>query len=110
MDFSIQELHALEVNMLPKFLYMAIFVPPGQNPLPFSVVNRPELLKYYEKWGREGDRAFIARVDGAPAGLIWCRLFTRDFHGYGFIAEDIPEVSMSVYPEFRGKGLGTALL
>ena len=30
--------------------------------------------------------------------------------GYGFLAEDIPELSIGVYPEFRGQRVGSLLL
>ncbi len=39
-------------------------------------------------------------------GAAWLRLI----QGYGFVAEDIPELTIAVLPAYRGRGIGTALL
>jgi ribosomal protein S18 acetylase RimI-like enzyme len=41
---------------------------------------------------------------------VWSRCFTRDEPGYGFIDESIPELSIAVATDARGRGIGTALL
>jgi GNAT superfamily N-acetyltransferase len=67
--------------------------------------------RYVEGWGREGDAALVAldRHDEA-IGAAWYRTFAADDAGYGFISSEIPELSIGVYPEFRGSGLGSLLL
>ena len=52
----------------------------------------------------------MAVDDDAPLGAIWARVFPDNEPGYGFIARDIPELSMAVLPGRRGKGVGGALL
>ena len=52
----------------------------------------------------------VAEADGNPVGAAWYRRFSRNEPGYGFISEDIPEVSIAVVPEMRGRGIGRTLL
>jgi ribosomal protein S18 acetylase RimI-like enzyme len=72
---------------------------------------QPELRRYVEGWGRKGDVAVVAldRVD-EPIGAAWYRMFDTDEAGYGFVAPDVPELSIAVYPECRGQRVGTLLL
>lgn len=71
----------------------------------------PQMARYVEGWGRPGDAALVA-VDRAdePVGAAWYRFFTADAPGYGFVGEQVPEVSIGVYPEVRGQGIGHLLL
>ena len=72
---------------------------------------QPELRRYVEDWGRKGDCAVVAldRVD-EPIGAAWYRIFDSGAPGYGFVASDVPELSIAVYPECRGQRVGTLLL
>jgi len=65
---------------------------------------------YVKAWGRPGDAAMIALVDGFPAGAAWFRLFQKSSPGYGFVDEQTPELAIAVVPNARGKGVGSALL
>ena len=49
-------------------------------------------------------------MNGGPVGAAWFRLFEPDRHGYGFVAPDVPELSLAVAPEHRRRGLGRDLL
>ena len=46
---------------------------------------------------------------GAGLGAAWLRYFIDDDPPYGFVAADIPELSIGVSPASRGQGLGTRL-
>jgi GNAT superfamily N-acetyltransferase len=67
--------------------------------------------RYVTDWGRTGDFALCAldRRD-EPVGAAWYRRFDASVPGYGYVADDIPELSIAVYPEFRGQRVGALLL
>ena len=96
---------------LRRMLYEALFVPPGSPPFPQSVIDSPHFAAYVDGFGsRPGDIGYIALADGTPIGAIWARLPTGTHHGYGYVDDDTPELSMAVEPDHRSKGIGTALL
>ena len=71
----------------------------------------PDVARYLEDWGRPGDAAVVAvPSDGACLGAAWSRLFPASAPGYGFVAEDIPELGIGVSPQSRGRGIGGAML
>jgi [ribosomal protein S18]-alanine N-acetyltransferase len=76
-----------------------------------TVLAVPENARYITDWGRAGDVALYAldRRD-EPVGAAWLRRFDAQTPGYGYVADDIPELSIAVYPEFRGEKVGTLLL
>jgi GNAT superfamily N-acetyltransferase len=71
----------------------------------------PHVRRYLNGWGRVGDTAVIAEAaDGQRLGAAWYRLFPAEDPGWGFVAPDIPEISIGVAVTARGKGVGSALL
>ncbi|MBN2272948.1 MAG: GNAT family N-acetyltransferase [Bacteroidales bacterium] len=106
-------LHSNETWFLKEMLWEAIFIPEEtKQKLTKSILDQPDLRKYYAGWGRTGDVAIVAvqPETGKPAGCAWGRLFPADDKGYGFIDEITPELSIAVDPVFRGQGIGTKLL
>jgi ribosomal protein S18 acetylase RimI-like enzyme len=76
-----------------------------------GLLLNPTIALYLEEWGRPGDAGAIAESENAkPLGAAWYRQFAKNQHGYGFISPEIPELSVGVAPEHRGRGIGTALL
>ena len=66
--------------------------------------------RYWEGWGRPGDRLLVA-IDGfQPVGAAWYRLFKSAAPGYGFVDDETPELTIAVVPSRRGRGLGKELL
>jgi selenocysteine lyase/cysteine desulfurase/GNAT superfamily N-acetyltransferase len=82
--------------------------PSGSKP---DVLARPELARYVAGWGRPGDLGVVAvGPDGDLAAAAWLRRFTAAEPGYGFVAEDVPELAIAVHPAWRGNGLARPLL
>lgn len=70
----------------------------------------PTFQKYLGGFPRPTDLGFVAVREGQDVGAIWWRYFTADDPGYGYVADDIPELSMGVVAGRRGEGIGRALL
>ena len=75
-----------------------------------SVLADPAISHYLDGWPREGDFGVIAELGDAPVGAAWGRVFSAADPGFGYVAPDIPEVSIAVAPSNRGQGIGRALL
>jgi ribosomal protein S18 acetylase RimI-like enzyme len=76
-----------------------------------ELLMRPETGRYVAQWGRPGDLVVLA-LDGRdePVGAAWCRHFTAAEPGYGYLADDIPELAIALFPEFRRQRVGSLLL
>ncbi|TCO53491.1 GNAT family N-acetyltransferase [Actinocrispum wychmicini] len=74
-----------------------------------QVLADPTLARYVSGWPRSGDLGVVGER-GGPVGAAWLRLFTADEPGYGYVADDVPEVSVAVLPGWRGQGIGAELL
>jgi GNAT superfamily N-acetyltransferase len=92
-------------------LFEAFFWRPEQpRPSYNDFASHSEFVKLLREWGREGDRALIAEVDGELAGAAWFRLWTDGEHSYGYLDAQTPELGMGVARKQRSKGVGRALL
>jgi GNAT superfamily N-acetyltransferase len=74
------------------------------------VLSAPATAHYIAGWPRDTDLGVIAEADGAPAGAAWLRFFSAADPGYGFVAPDVPELTIGVAGDWRGRGAGRALL
>ncbi|MFE5912454.1 GNAT family N-acetyltransferase [Streptomyces wedmorensis] len=71
----------------------------------------PRAARYLVGWPRRGDFGVIAETDaGEPVGAVWARRLSGSEPGYGFVAPDVPELTLGVLPEHRGRGHGRALM
>jgi len=66
--------------------------------------------RYVEGFGRPGDAGVIAETGGEPAGAAWYRLLPAADAGYGYVADDVPEVTIGVAAAHRGQGVAAELL
>jgi ribosomal protein S18 acetylase RimI-like enzyme len=92
-------------------LYEAVSWNPERQLPPYeSLIEHPELARYHDGWGRAGDLGVLAERDGDLAGVAFCRLFTEDHHGHGYVDERTPELAVAVADAHRGRGIGTRLM
>ena len=95
-----------EYKILDRFLYEAIFIPQGTEKPPFSIIEKPELQVYIENFGRKDDYCLVAETENKIIGAVWVRIMDD----YGHIDNNTPSLAISLYSDFRGQGIGTALL
>lgn len=107
MDVTIREIQKQEYPLLDHFLYEAIFVPEGIEPPPKNIIFSPELRVYIERFGKsKDDWGLVAEVDGKIVGAVWVRIM----NDYGHVDDETPSLAISLYKEYRGLGIGTAMM
>ena len=91
------------------------------------VLADSKTARYIAGWPRDTDLGVIAEAAGPgpatpadpppadpppaePAGAAWLRFLPTAEPGYGFVAEDVPELTIGVAASWRNRGLGRALL
>ena len=103
----IREIRPEEIPLLEDFLYEAIFVPEGVPAPPRDIVHNEDLQLYVHDFGRKpDDRCLVAEVDGKVVGAVW----TRIMDNYGHVDDRTPSLAISLYKDYRGRGIGTQLL
>lgn len=75
-----------------------------------EVVADPHTALYLDGWRRADDFGLVAVADQTPLGAIWARALPAATPGYGYVADDVPEIGMAVVGSSRGSGVGSALL
>lgn len=110
MDYVIREIKPSEISLLEDFLYEAIYQREGDEPAPRDIINKPEIKVYIEDFGRPEDYCLVAEIEENIVGAIWARILCGSIKGYGNVDDRTPEISISLYKEYRKKGIGSALL
>ena len=107
MDYTIREIQKQEYPLLDNFLYEAIFIPEGTEPPPKTIITSPELQIYVEHFGElKDDWGLVAEIDEKVVGAVWVRIM----NDYGHIDDNTPSLAISIYKEYRGLGIGTAMM
>lgn len=76
-----------------------------------TLADLPKLSIYHEFYGfTTKDLGLYALVDHQLAGAAWIRRLNADHGSNGYIDDMTPVLIMSVLPEFRGNGIGSAML
>lgn len=107
MDYKIRKIKESEYSVLGDFLYEAIFIPEGVKPPPREIIEQPELQVYISDFGKhKGDCCLVSELDKRIIGAVWVRIM----NDYGHIDDETPSFAISLYPEYRNHGIGTALM
>ena len=107
MGIILREIKQNEYDLLRDFLYEAIFIPEGMEPPAREIIEQPELKFYYDDFGKgRADHCIVADDDGRVIGAVW----TRIMNDYGHVDDDTPSFAISLYKEYRGKGIGTKMM
>lgn len=107
MNIHIREINSNEYKVLDDFLYEAIFIPEGVEVPPREIINAPELQVYVKDFGmQEGDICFVAEAEEKIVGAVWVRIMDD----YGHVENGVPSFAISLYKEYRGFGIGTAMM
>ncbi len=107
MIYKIREIDKSEYEILNDFLYEAIFIPEGTEKPPKDIIKNKDLQVYVEEFGsRKDDNCLVAECNNKIVGACW----TRIMNDYGHVDEETPSFAISLYEEYRGKGIGTDLM
>jgi ribosomal protein S18 acetylase RimI-like enzyme len=72
-----------------------------------EIIEQPELKLYYEEFGAgRADHCIVAEDDDRVIGAVW----TRIMNDYGHVDDDTPSFAISLYKEYRGRGIGTRMM
>lgn len=105
--YEIRAMVPCEYCLLDEFLYNAIFIPEGVTPPPKEIIQNEDLQVYVRDFGKQkDDHALVAVADGKIVGAVWARIM----NDYGHIDNDTPSLAISLYKEYRGRGIGTELM
>ncbi len=110
MEIQIREMRPEEIPLLKVFLYESLFQRDGDEPFPRSEIEKPELSVFIEGFGREDDHCLVALDGQRVVGAAWTRIMSGPVKGYGYIDDETPAFVLSLYKEYRGRGVGTRLM
>lgn len=111
MEVALRRVAADDLAHLKWALYQAVSWNPERQLPPFEVtIEHPELARYHRDWGRPGDVGVIATRGDDVVGVAFCRLFSQDDHGHGFVDDETPELAVAVASGHRDAGIGTRLM
>ena len=107
MEYSIREMYESEYPLLTDFLYEAVYQRDESNLLPKTIINEPALQVYIKNFGtKKDDYCLCAETDKKVIGAVW----VRNIKGFGTVDDETPEFAISLYKEYRGHGIGMAML
>nr|WP_290222214.1 N-acetyltransferase [Trichocoleus desertorum] len=116
MQYSIQPLTIADEPFLWEMLSEAAHLRDEGETNIDAAKNHPLLRRYVEGWGRIRDLGFVAiasatnQTVGEKVGAVWIRLWIGAEKGFGWVADDVPELAIAVLPEHQNRGIGNQLM
>jgi len=109
---TFRDLSGGDVDLLAAMLVEAVNWNPNRPRIALpDVLAQSAFRRYVDGWGGEDDAGIVVEIGaGAPIGVAWRRSFAAGRPGYGFVAENVPEISVAIRRPWRGHGLGNRLL
>jgi ribosomal protein S18 acetylase RimI-like enzyme len=100
-----------DLEFIIEMLLEAMNWDPTRPPATLAQIREsPAIWHYVEGWLRPTDFGCVALDQSRPIGVVWARILTAEDPGYGYVRDDIPELSMGVVASHRGRGVGKQLL
>lgn len=110
-NIFIRKIEESELYILKDMLYEAIYQPDLHKLIPKEVIDSEEVKIYIDDFGkRKDDHCLIADFNGEIVGAVWVRLLAGEIKGFGNVDNTTPEFAISLYNDYRNKGIGTALM
>ncbi|MCG5456058.1 GNAT family N-acetyltransferase [Micromonospora sp. PSH03] len=110
-DLVIRAATSADRDFLVDMLVEATNWLPERNWSREQILANPALAHYVTGWLQPDDFGLVA-VDPAdrPVGAAWFRYLTAADPGYGYVSDDVPELTIGVVESWRGGGVGRVLL
>lgn len=106
-SITIREIEKEEYKYLEDFLYEAIYIPVGVEKPSKDIIKNKDLQVYIEDFGnKRDDNCLVAEYNNKIVGACW----TRIMNDYGHVDNSTPSFAISLYEDYRGKGIGTNLM
>jgi GNAT superfamily N-acetyltransferase len=107
----VRQAEAQDIPFLLRVLAIAADWQPGVEPRTVvDVLAASDLAHYVPDLGARDRGLVIQDEERDDVGAAWWRFFGAADPGYGFVARDVPEVTIGLLPTSRGRGLGSRLL
>ncbi|WP_433133732.1 N-acetyltransferase family protein [Micromonospora sp. CA-240977] len=110
-DVDVRAATATDRPFLVDMLMEAVNWLPERNWSRERILADPALAHYVTGWMRPDDIGVVAvESAGQPVGAAWLRHLTAADPGYGYVSDDVPELTIGVVESWRGRGVGRMLL
>lgn len=104
---KIRPIKSEEIMLLTEFIYEAIYQRESDPPVPRTIIQDPAIWVYIDRFGtKKDDHCLVAEEGGYIVGAVWVRCI----RAYGHVEDAVPEFAVSVYPQYRNRGIGTGLM
>ncbi len=110
-EVVIREIKIKELAILEDMLYESIYQEDESNLISREVIKLPEVSIYIDDFGqKEDDYCLVAIIDNKIIGAVWVRILADKIKGFGNINDETPEFAISLFKEYRKKGIGSLLM